>query len=835
MAQATQPSKTLRSGRGPAVAEGPTALGIARKAIFWWLPLLYFLVSDSFYLRTYDSAQVKITLVQMGGAVLLTLWLCLLVEEGFKAFRREDLVTLAPFLAFFASGIVSFLHAPYPGPSIDDFIRRCVYMTAALIIVREFNDAALQRLTKWIVWTCAVAVLYGFLQWIDTRFFPRGIDAGVDPFIWRWAFEQRVFSTFGNPNFFADFLVLTYPILVAQFLKNTQNVLDFKTWSWRYVPLIFLLGLDLYSTETKGAWIGFTVSVSIFVVVYSIFFVQGDLRSVLKRAFAIIAVIGLVLGSIVLYYTRKRISSVNFRVATWLSTWEMIESHPFIGTGIGSFKVIYPAFRRPAIFHIEAKSNTETDHSENEWLEEWFDEGVLGFGIFIWLVFSTAFIGFKAIHQLTGVLALKGGRPPPRAFDILGYLIALLGMLAHNFFDVSMRFVSSGVYLGLLSGLVVNLAHGFPLSHVQDRPDEEAGEPAAAVEALLWLLRAAAWGALAWAAFRFLSQFSELQGPLANMHMSGEVLQWWIAWALFGGVVLGLTAALIGVTLYARRWLTPLIVLACVPALNLFWGYFKADVYHNMAIAYSKGGQWNEALHYYLEVVKLNPNYVMTNYFKGNVFVDRLDMRREFHPEWGDPIEGPHANEPRDDFQRAEGAYAQVLERAPNYVQTHHQRGVLYFKRGQYALDHGDPDAQKYWDEAILQFRKYQRLDPVWAPNYFRLAQIYVLRKDYDKAISVYNEYLEAKPCVVHRHDGLPVPGFSTGEGPTTEANEAYTLIGNAQFLKGDLNAAAQAYQMALKLNPDNAGAKQNLAFLYQKLQELQKKQPAPTPLKPKP
>ena len=37
-----------------------------------------------------------------------------------------------------------------------------------------------------------------------------------------------------------------------------------------------------------------------------------------------------------------------------------------------------------------------------------------------------------------------------------------MGMLGHNCFDVSLRFVSPG-YLGLLSGMIVNLARGKPL------------------------------------------------------------------------------------------------------------------------------------------------------------------------------------------------------------------------------------------------------------------------------------------------------------------------------------------------------------------------------------
>ena len=71
-------------GRAPVLS----AEFFAHKVILWWLPLLYFLISSLFYLRTYDSAQVKITMMQMGGLALLTMWVARLVESGGAAFSR---------------------------------------------------------------------------------------------------------------------------------------------------------------------------------------------------------------------------------------------------------------------------------------------------------------------------------------------------------------------------------------------------------------------------------------------------------------------------------------------------------------------------------------------------------------------------------------------------------------------------------------------------------------------------------------------------------------------------------------------------------------------------
>ena len=193
--------------------DGNTPELLAHRIIVWWLPLLYLLISSLFYLRTYDSAQVKISVMQMGGLALLTFWGVRLLEAGRSAFNKNDLVTLAPFLAYLLVGILSYLHSPYHMASTDFFLRHVFFMTVALILVYEFDQAGTDRLTRILIWTAWVAVGYGFLQFVDTKFFPAGPGKGLDPFIWRGAFGERIFSTYGNPNFFADFLVISFPIL----------------------------------------------------------------------------------------------------------------------------------------------------------------------------------------------------------------------------------------------------------------------------------------------------------------------------------------------------------------------------------------------------------------------------------------------------------------------------------------------------------------------------------------------------------------------------------------------------------------------------------------------
>ncbi|MFH1723133.1 MAG: tetratricopeptide repeat protein [Elusimicrobiota bacterium] len=833
-------SKKARALQGQ---EGvPTSSLFAQKALLWWLPILYLLISDSFFLRTYDSAQVKITLVQMGGICMLALWLCRLLDEGKGLFSKTDLVTLAPFMAYFAYSIFSYIHAPYKFSSLDSFLRRIFYMTVPLIVIREFHEKSVQRLTRILIWTTWITVGYGMLQWFDITFFERGVGKGPDPFIWRGAFGLRVFSTFGNPNFFADFLVLIFPVLVCQYMKTRDHKL---------IPLIGMLMWNLYSTGTKGAWIGFAVALTLLTATYVYFFNFDLLRRYRSRLLTCFLVLMGFVGSGVVYkLNNSRWVSVNFRLFTWEATWEMVMTQPLIGTGIGSFWVIYPAFRRPPIFHIEGKHNTETDHAENEWLEVLFDEGILGFGIFLWLVVCACMIGYRALSQLTGGLKM-GQRAPPRAYDVLGYLIAFQGMLAHNVFDVSMRFVSSGVYLGLLSGLVVNLARGRSLAElhsVREAAPPPGSDPPATPKAALWPrlsaffiwpARLAAWGALGYMVWTFSGQFQKLQGPLFGMRLGGEILQWWIAWGCFLLCVLSQAFIFARTALLTRNALIPAIILLMVWPLKLSWGFFRADVHHNIAIYFSKQKNWERALENYLMVGKLNPAFVMSFYFKGNVFNDRFNMAKVYNDKWGD-----RDDEPRDDFERAMEAYEEVRSKAPNYVQMHHQVGVLYVKRADWERQQGRPEeAEKYLDMALERFELYRKHDPVFAPNFYRIAQIHMQRKHYDKAIETYKAYLDGHGCGVStelsdnsflRRNLLAYQDLYERDDGTWQhehpETEAYTQLGNAYFFKGDLIEGEKAYKEALRLDANNQNAQRNLNVLYNRAKSMNRLKVIPPP-----
>jgi tetratricopeptide (TPR) repeat protein len=886
------------------------------------LPYLYLLTSIAFYLHTYDSAQVKITIVQMVGTVLIGFWYLKLLCEWDGRWKRA-LPLVAPLLASLASGLLSFSHAAYPGPSLDECLRRVFYIHFALIAIFEINTLErLKRVVQFLLIATAVATLYGIIQALDFKFF-RGVP-GVDPFIWRQAFGSRVFSTFGNPNFYGNFLVILTPITLGLLLKRHSDrpgaVLGFGLLTfivsaglWQFdvisretsgafqspIYLAVLFGYGLFSlvrfgalgglfflisycdiiTESKGAWIGYVSGFVSFLGLVLFCFAQFRSEKI-QRMIRVALVTSLLIATAgVFVYSRQRMASIRFRICTWVSTFEMGLLHPVWGNGIGSFRVIYPAFRRPQIFHIEGKHNTETDHAENEYWEVFQDEGLVGFGIFLWVIFQFSTLGVRGLRRFsenqesrdpqTGKRRLAGD---PRAYYMLGFLAAFWGMLMHNLMDVSLRFVSSGIFLWLLAGLIGALALHDPLPETdaqRDAREPESPPPSAHPEAVrlgAFLLTGACFLIFAW---KVLGQFDNAQGdfPSGPGVPGGEPLLWLISWGAFLLTVGGFFWIFYKVGRSLKQVWGFALLLLMIPPLNVFWGYFMADVHHNRGIAYSKQQQWDKAIENYETVVKLNPNYIMSFYFMGNVYTDRWQAG---------------------DFERAMGQYGKVWAIAPNYVQSHHQAGLVYLKKAQQESDAFNQlqqqgrrpeaiaslqQAKKDYEQALSYFDRYHMIDPVFDANYVRAGWVNLrladiaraegnagdIQRHYDAAEALYTESLRAYGCTKPE---INVLGENWGQTPylyyppwfqrlqtvlmppatvsfienliqfygnhlwrppdnhwhVHYSADMFKNLGDVRLIRGNLAGARQTYRMALSLDPANVPVLKNLTVVYGRL-----------------
>ena len=159
--------------------------------LFFGLPIAAFLVAIAFYLKTYDSCQIKITLLHMCGSIVVVAWFMKLLEDRRNIFTPSSMQVVLPVMVFLVSGIVSHIFfSPFKSTSFEELLRRILYIGTFLVIFYEYRDfVKVKRLIVWMILAGVIAVMYGFVQHFKW-----------DPFIWKGAFGERIFSTFGTSS-----------------------------------------------------------------------------------------------------------------------------------------------------------------------------------------------------------------------------------------------------------------------------------------------------------------------------------------------------------------------------------------------------------------------------------------------------------------------------------------------------------------------------------------------------------------------------------------------------------------------------------------------------------
>ncbi|OUO57013.1 O-antigen ligase family protein [Candidatus Avelusimicrobium gallicola] len=709
-------SRTKKSARAAqaSVAAGGREIPFLHKALVHVTGWLCLLVSISFFTATYDTAQVKLTLLHCGAVVLFALWSALQLAERKNPFTRQNLPFLLPVFAYLAWNIVSFIGAPYKMEAAEEFIRLLMYGAITLLIACQFRRQDVKTVTRYILAAAWISFGYALLQIID-GFFP-----GADFMPWRGFFTRRVFSTHANPNFFGAFAVFASCLAAAQYLLTRQKKL---------LALLAAGLLGVFFTESKGAWLAYAAAAACFAGLYTNFFLSGAAKKYVKKInLAALCLLLLALAGAG-FYTAKRFQSVSFRTFTWLSAWEMVQDSPVMGTGPGSFKIIYPAYRRPQIFYIENSHNTETQHAENEYLEQWATTGTVGLAVFLWLI---GFIFYCAVRNLKQPLPAPSDEPlRERNLYLLGYASAFFGLMVHAGVDISIRFASSGLFFAVFCGVILALC----------QPEESAapaGEKASA-PAWPWAARLLLCTALVYGGWHTAAQFAQVTRVL-QAGSFGEGLLIAVAWAVFLFCLAGTAYVYLRAAFLGKRALPCFVLAASVPFLIFFYGFFQANHYYSLGVSLVSKGNAEGALGYFTKAVRLNPLLTEYRQFRANTFATTLQLTDSFSPDRGD------RTAPSNDYERALADFAVVLKRAPNHSMVHQNIGQLYYAMAvRQAQSAGQAvNAAEYarlsqyarqnMEQAKRAFERSIKIDPVNPATYAFLTSIALMERNPEHA-----------------------------------------------------------------------------------------------------
>jgi len=392
-----------------------------------------------FFLSLVFLIDVKLSRYKLAGMnlsllSLLGIWV-LSDLEVIKDLRRKPLI--AAVIVWVLTVSVFYVFSP-DKPTAYSQWQRIIFSAAAFISAyRVFPDRNKNLLLNIIILSAAVISLYGLLQ----------KTGGV--WIVRVPEMERIYATFGNPNFFASFLIGLIPLTAAYTVQKVRI--------WKAAALVLML-LALYHTGTRGAWAGLLGSGLLW------WFVKERKKRRMLVTFLFFMIIS---GCI--YLTRNVWLRQLDRLLIWRDTIGMFIKNPLFGVGLGEFHNVFPSYASDALLRVFPRGKFIVNYAHNEFLEILSETGIAGFGFYIWFLAAFYYSALRA----AGKSSLR-----------MGALCGVTAILIQSGVSVNMRFAVASIWAFFLMGFSVRSREDIKL------PSGSAGKTAAAGVFFLLLL----WG-----------------------------------------------------------------------------------------------------------------------------------------------------------------------------------------------------------------------------------------------------------------------------------------------------------------------------------------------------
>ena len=364
------------------------------------------------------------------------------------------------FGALSLAGFASLIYSPFPESvmaRILDDIKDIIIALVVVILLR--NNHAFRRT----IWTLIVVAVFlgslSVLQYVTGTFEQEygGFAVSQSHQIIGVIDDYRATGPIGDPNFFAQIMVVLAPISLERFLHEKR--MKFRLFAfWGMVASI----LTVILTYSRGGLLAMLVGLIVIFLVYPPrrfqvpFIILGAAIFIfllppnyLDRLFTLSAFFGS--GPT----TRIEERSLQGRLSENLAAWEMVKSNPLFGVGLSSFKYLFPEYSKKQGLALVA---TERE-AHNMFLEVAAETGLIGFLIFSLLLV----VSFKTVVNARRYFLDMGmldyaGMATSLLAGLVGYFVAAL--FVHNAFPR---------YFYLLLGIAFSLSYvkeGIPANSV---------------------------------------------------------------------------------------------------------------------------------------------------------------------------------------------------------------------------------------------------------------------------------------------------------------------------------------------------------------------------------
>ena len=201
-------------------------------------------------------------------------------------------------------------------------------------------------------------------------------------------------STFGNKSMAAQYITMTLPVIVVMIFSARMKLI-------RYIGMLpmFISLLYLFFMKSRTGWIAFFLSVIFFIgALIRDAGCQDSLVRIRKKIvinFSILMLIAIIILSILypkmyqhiaqlatntIYHKKYHTgdSTIGIRFVLWRNGLEMFKERPFLGVGIGNFKVHYPVYHQKSAEDRVFSEQLQPQYIHNDYIQNLVELGMIG-------------------------------------------------------------------------------------------------------------------------------------------------------------------------------------------------------------------------------------------------------------------------------------------------------------------------------------------------------------------------------------------------------------------------------------------------------------------------
>ncbi|MCX5725566.1 MAG: O-antigen ligase family protein, partial [Candidatus Saganbacteria bacterium] len=227
-----------------------------------------------------------------------------------------------------------------------------------------------------------------------------------------------------------------------------------------------LMWIAVLFTQSRGGLIGLFAAGSLFLILVNREALLSNWKKLLALSIAVVFITGLIVTGSPELSPFKRFSeevkgkpvevgeakggegvpagysAAASRLETWKSATRIVADHPFFGIGPEVMKMVFPRYETE-LFRFKEAFHVKQDRCHNEIFDVAVTKGIISLFVYVWLLGSVFFIGFKKLRKedIFGNLVVSG------------LLSAMVGYLVQNQFSFGVVAITSlfWIMIGILA------------------------------------------------------------------------------------------------------------------------------------------------------------------------------------------------------------------------------------------------------------------------------------------------------------------------------------------------------------------------------------------------